>query len=89
MMKINFMRASKRRAFMLLEMIFALIIILFLCYIVLKFYITKPIINNKTQNILSKEGVDSSSPRAIIDSTRGKIEEINKKTLDRVKQLEY
>jgi type II secretory pathway pseudopilin PulG len=76
------------RGFALLELLLVAILIVSLFFITLKFYVKNPSIDKETKKSLSEQGIDTSSQKAILDSTKAKVEELNKQMLNREKQLE-
>jgi peptidoglycan hydrolase CwlO-like protein len=77
---------NKKGFFALLGVLAALVIIFILCYIV---YSKKtPFINKSTQKVLTEEGIDTSNYQATIDSTKKKIEEINKQYEEQLNNLD-
>ena len=72
----------------LLGLILTLAIILILSYLVFKVYFRMPESEEEIKQSLSGSGIDSSSYKSIVDSSRKKVKEINKQYLDRRKQLE-
>ena len=67
------------RSFGLIELLVSLVIISVLSYISLRAYFKKPLMDASTERVLSEHGIDSSSSQALIQSTKNKVEEINKK----------
>lgn len=76
------------RGFGLIGLILAVAIVCFMVFFVLKTYVHNPVVDERTQKALSEQGIDASSQRAVLDSTREKMRDINKQILDREKQLE-
>ena len=70
----------------LIELLLAAVIIAFLCYIMLKVYVKGPSMDKKTKETFKEEGIDTSSSKGILDSTKKKIEDINKQAAERNKQ---
>lgn len=77
-----------RKAFVFLEILLVLIVISFLVYIALKTYFKKPTMDKETEKILTEQGIDTSNQKAILDSARDKVREINKQQLNYEKAVE-
>jgi len=76
-MKVNPSRIFNR-GFGLIEIILVAAVICFIAFLGLKAYVHNPVVDEPTQKILSEQGIDASSQKAVLDSTRDKISEINK-----------
>ena len=77
-----------KKAFVFLEILLVLIVISFLVYIALKTYFKKPTMDKETEKILTEQGIDTSNQKAILDSARDKVREINKQQLNYEKAVE-
>lgn len=71
-----------------IELLLAAGIVIFLYYIATKVYIKNPSLNKDTQKVLTEQGIDTSGGKSTLDSVTDKINEINKKQLERAKELE-
>ena len=78
----------KKGFFTLLGVLLAIVIVFFLFYLLSKVYFGNPSSDNKTKEFLSKQGIDASSHKTILDSTTKKIEDINKKLRSQTEELE-
>lgn len=76
-----------KRGFALLELLLVAAIIMSLCYFTLKVYFKSSPVDKSTQKALLEQGIDASSRRAVLESTRSRIKDINKQVLDREKQI--
>ena len=77
-----------KSGFVFLELVLVLAIILFLCYRLLNMYFKKPSLDKETKKVLTEQGIDTTSYKATLDSTREKVEDITKQrmnTLDDIK----
>jgi len=72
----------------ILGILFTLVIICILILIMFKGYGNKGIFNKEMKRVLSKEGIDTSTYKTTIDSTKKKLNRINKDYNDRLKQLD-
>ena len=78
-----------RKAFVsLIGLILSLIIIAVLVCVLLNTYSRKSPVDKKTEESLSQEGINASSYKTIVDSSREKIKDANQKILERAKELE-
>jgi hypothetical protein len=73
----------KRTSFTLLGLILAMAIIFILSYMILNIYFKIPILNKNLEKSLSEQGIDTSSHKAMIDTTRGRIQDLNRQLLER------
>jgi hypothetical protein len=69
--------------FSLLELLLVLAIILFLSQRFLNMYFKKPNLDKETEEAISGQGINTSSYRGVLDSTRDKIRDINKQLINR------
>ena len=72
----------------LLEIILTLLIIALIYIFIIKVYFNKPNNDNQIQKSLSEYDIDSFSPQGIIDTTKEKVDALNKKQLEQYKQLD-
>ncbi len=77
----------RKRCFVLLETLIVLIIILILAYLFLNHYKTN-IFGEKHKKALHESGIGSSSPSALIQETKNKVDAINKKIEQRQVQVD-
>jgi hypothetical protein len=59
-----------------------LAIIAFIAYEVFNVYFKKTSVDKETQKIISEQGIDTTSYKSTIDSTREKLKEIQNKHID-------
>ncbi len=77
------LRSKKRKTgFMFIELLLVLAIIMFLAFKVFKLYFKKSSLNKETQQVISEQGIDTTSPKSIIDSTRNKLKDIQNQRAD-------
>jgi len=79
---------TKGSVFTLLGLLLAMIIVLFLANSLIKMYFKKGSLNYSVDNSVPSNFIDTSSPTTIINSTKQKMEDINQRAIDRVKELE-
>ncbi len=72
----------------MLELILVLVIILLLFKQALNSYFKKPYFDKKTEQALSEQGIDTTNYKAILDSTKEKIKNIDKQLMDQEKRIE-
>ena len=65
-----------------------LVIILLLFKKGLNVYFKKPYLDKKTEQTLSEQGIDTTNYKAILDSTKEKIRNIDKQLMDQEKRIE-
>jgi hypothetical protein len=73
---------------MYIGLLFAVAIILILCYYLFNTYYKKPAFDEPTQKSLSSQDIDTSSYQSIVDDTRKKVKELEKQLLERQEQLQ-
>ncbi len=71
----------------LLGLLFTLAIILFVCYIMINTYLRKPISDKSTEKVISEQNIDTSSYQSIVDTTRKRVQDIEKQAEERQNQL--
>jgi prepilin-type N-terminal cleavage/methylation domain-containing protein len=77
------MRKYRNRAgFTFIEMILALGIVLFLAYTLLNFNFNRPVLDEETKKAVAEQGIDTANYKTTIDSTRSKIQDIQKQRID-------
>ena len=76
-----------KKAFVFLEILLVLIVISFLVYIALKTYFKKPTMDKDTEKFFTEQGVNTTNPKTILDSVKGKVKEINRQQLDYEKNM--
>ncbi|MDD5005332.1 MAG: hypothetical protein PHS93_02365 [Candidatus Omnitrophica bacterium] len=74
--------------FVFMEIIFTAVIIFILCYLSLKIYLKKPSMDKPAQEIFSQAGINTTSQKTILDTTKERINVLNKQILGQEKQLE-
>ena len=84
-MKKIFTRGSM---FTLIEIIIVTAIIAFLAAKLLKTNFLSPATNKTLKEQYQGQGIDTSTPKTIVDSTRKKIDEINQQAAKRQKEME-
>lgn len=77
-----------KKGFALIEITISLVIIAILYYIVANTYFKKTKMDKETERALSEHGIDTSSSKAFIESTKNKVEEINKQQAGSQKLIE-
>lgn len=65
-----------KAGFGFIEILLALAIIAFIAYKVFNVYFKKTSLDKDTQKIISEQGIDTTSYKSTIDSTRDKLKEI-------------
>lgn len=70
--------------FMFLELLLVLVIIMFIAFKVFESYSKKPVLNKETEKVMSEQGIDTTSYKSIIDSTKSKLEDIQNRRVDQL-----
>lgn len=76
-----------KAGFMLIELLVVLAIIMFIAFKLFNVYFKKPVLNKETEKIISEQGIDTTSYKSIIDSTKSKLEDIQNKHNDQLNQI--
>jgi type IV secretory pathway TrbF-like protein len=71
----------------LIGMLLTLIIICFLVYTMLNIYFKPGVVEKTAGKNMQASGIDTSSYKSIVDSTKDKVKEINQRSQERVDQL--
>ncbi len=72
---------------MLIELLAALAIIMFIVFKVLNSHVMKPSLSKDTQKVISGQGIDTTSYKSTIDSTRNKLRDIQNQHNDQLNQI--
>jgi len=79
---------NRETGFSLIGMLLALIIIAILYLIAIKVYFKGPVIDEETKEFLTEQGIESDDYRGVVESTRHKMDKVNKEIERREKHLE-
>ena len=71
-----------KAGFMFIELLLVLAIIMFIAFKVFNLYFNKSSLNKETQRAISTQGIDTTSSKSIIDSTRKKLQDIQNQHID-------
>ena len=71
----------------LLSLLFSLAVVCALAYFAYGVYFKKPIADQQTQEMLSSQNIDTSTPKTILDSTRTQIKGMEKMIQERESQV--
>jgi len=77
-----------KAGFMFIELLLVLAIITFIAFKVFKLYFKNPPLNKETQKVIAAQGIDTRSYKSTIDSTRDRLEDIQKKHFDELNKIE-
>jgi len=77
-----------KTGFMFIELLLVLAITMFIAFKVFKLYFKNPSLNKETQRVISEQGIDTTSYKSTIDSTRDKLEDIQNKHFDEMNKIE-
>ena len=80
--------SKNKSGFMLLELLAVLAIIMFIAFKVFNLYFKQPSINKEMQKIIAEQGIDATSHKSTIDSTRAKFQDIQDKHFDDLSKIE-
>lgn len=79
---------SSKKGFAFIEILLALGIVLFLYYFFAKAHMAGPVGDKNTKKILTEQGIDTSADKSTLQAVTDKIHDLNKKELERAKQIE-
>jgi hypothetical protein len=77
-----------RQGFMFLELLLVLVIIMFIITKGFKFYADNPLIGKEAKSLTKESGIDTTSYKSIIESTKNKVEDIQDKHFEELDKLE-
>ncbi|MFH0827023.1 MAG: hypothetical protein V1923_03940 [Candidatus Omnitrophota bacterium] len=80
------MRKNKA-GFMFLELLLALAIMMFIAFKVFNLYFKKPSLNEETQKVISEQGIDTTSPKLFIDSTKKRLQDIQDQRMEMLSNI--
>ena len=70
------LQIRKTAGFALIELVLALLTIIFLYYLISKFYFTRSSLNKEVEQTLVQQGIDTTNYKTILDSTKAKLANI-------------
>ena len=73
-----------KTGFMFIELLVVLAIIMFIAFKVFKLYFKNLTLNEETQRAISGQGVDTTSYKSIIDSTKKKLQDIQDQHMEKL-----
>ena len=77
-----------KAGFMFLEILLVLAIIMFIAFKVFKLYFKNPPIDKETQRVITEQGINTTTYKSIINSTKDKLEDIQNKHIDELNKIE-
>ena len=79
--------SGKTRAFALLGFLLGFILLLIVWFLYLKNFMLRPTFDEQTEEILSEQGIDSSSHGSFMKGTEQRIQDLNQQVLDRAEKI--
>lgn len=79
---------SEKGFVLLVGILITAIIIAVLFFLMLKIYIKGPSVKKETAEIMEEAGIDTSDYKGVLESTKNKIDDLNKQSADRAYQYE-
>jgi hypothetical protein len=86
--RINWIKEEKGQFFTLLELLLALAIIWFLASKVLTVYFKKPIADKQSSKFISEQGIDTTSSKTILATTKHRLQVIDQQLKAQEKEME-
>lgn len=80
-------RGKTKGFFLLIGILLTAAIMAMICYMLFS-YLRKPSFDKRNRELLSEENIDATNYQTTLDSTKKRIEDINKKLLKRQKQIQ-
>ena len=77
-----------KAGFMFLEILLVLAIIMFIAFKVFKLYFKNPPLDKETQRVITEQGINTTTYKSIINSTKDKLEDIQNKHIDELNKIE-
>jgi hypothetical protein len=77
-----------KAGFMFIEILLVMAIIMFIAFKVFKLYFKQPSLDRESQKVISEQGINTSTYKSVIDSTRNKLQDIQDKHLDELNKIE-
>ena len=87
-MKKGWIQVSRGGFITLLGLLLTIVIISIIWYMLFNVYFKKSVLDKETEEFFSEEGLDNSSHKAILDSTRKAVQDYNESVLRREKEIE-
>ena len=72
---------------MYIEILLALAIVMFIVFKVVNLYFKQSPLSKEDQRVISVQGIDTASPRSIVDSTRNKLQDIQSQHIDELDKI--
>jgi len=82
------MKKRSRTGFGLIELVLVLLTIILLYYLSAKFYFKRPSLNKEVEKTLVQQGIDTTNYKTILDSTKAKLNNIQKQQEERANKFE-
>ena len=82
------MKTRSRAGFAFIELLLVLLTIVFLYYLISKFHLGKPLLNKEVEQTLVQQGINTTSYKTIVDSTKAKLADIQERQEENAKKLE-
>ena len=82
------MRKRSRGGFAFIELLLVLLTIILLYHLIVKFHFGKPLLNREVEKTLVQQGIDTTNYKTIVDSTKAKLADIQKKQEEDAKKVE-
>jgi len=76
-----------KAGFMYIEILLALAIVMFIVFKVVNLYFKQSPLSKEDQRVISVQGIDTASPRSIVDSTRNKLQDIQSQHIDELDKI--
>lgn len=76
-----------KAGFMYIELLLVLAIVIFIASKVFKLYFKKTSFDKEAQRVISIQGIDTASPKSIVDSTRKKLQDIQNQHMDEMSNI--
>ena len=73
-----------KAGFMFIELLLVLTIIMFIVFKVFDLYFKQSSLNKETQKVISEQGIDTTSYKSIIDSTKKKLQGIQDQNMEKL-----
>ena len=71
-----------KTGFMFIELLLALVIIMFIAFKVFDFYFKKPSLDKEAQEMISEQGIDTTNYKSFIDNTQKKLQDIQDQRME-------
>ncbi len=81
------MRKRHKAGFAFIELLLVLLTVMFIYYLISKFYFGRTPLNKEVDQTLAQQGIDTANYKTILDSTKAKIADIQQRQEEEIREI--